>query len=326
MYIYIYIKYHRYQIISIPATFPLNKYHLITPLLPRNHPLPACFFGFTGTSGTSGTWSSGGVATTVLRSMYDVDGRCESWCLFLFHVFQSWICFLGIFDFWPSRIYSTRFCLGEKFRWSKTSVYWIYMYIYIIKAEVTCLFFPHSSFNRQETTQQTNQLLHHSLAMQCVLKYPAWRNPLAQVRPIKMDNKWKNLDGHELSAQFPCFASQHFPTCYSCKVLAIISSHGWKDLLMKLQGLGSMVTVIQSCFFGTPCPPPHSKTLRHCGSYFLENGVASSRGDRHERYRVDIDIDDYSNTTKITIYHANQEIQQQIAAHNNQFLQKQKTC
>lgn len=77
-------------------------------------------------------------------------------------------------------------------------------------------------------------------------------------------------------------------------------------------------------FLARPAPPPNSKTLRHCGSYFLENGVASSRGDRHERYRVDIDIDDYSNTTKNKIYHANQEIQQQIAAHNNQFLQKQK--
>ena len=56
--------------------------------------------------------------------------------------------------------------------------------------------------------------------------------------------------------------------------------------------------------------------------------MASSRGDCHERNRVDIDIDDYSNTTKITItiYHANQEIEQQIAAHNNQFLQKPKTC
>lgn len=179
----------------------------------------------------------------------------------------------------------------------------------------------------QKTTQQTNQLLHHSLAMQCVLKYPAWRNPLAQVPPIKMDNKWKNLDGHELSTQFPCFASnipQHvIHTRFSPSSPAMAEKICWWSSRVWAQWLRWSSHV----FLARPAPP-HSKTLRHCGSYFLENGVASSRGDCHERNRVDIDIDDYSNTTKITItiYHANQEIEQQIAAHNNQFLQKPKTC
>lgn len=115
----------------------------------------------------------------------------------------------------------------------------------------------------QKTTQQTNQLLHHSLAMQCVLKYPAWRNPLAQVRPIKMDNKWKNLDGHELSTQFPCFASnipQHvIHTRFSPSSPAMAEKICWWSSRVWAQWLRWSSHV----FLARPAPPPFqdSKTL-----------------------------------------------------------------